>query len=117
MLGRQSVFDSITAADLKAPSEASLINILGQMREHMACRRIRTLFWIDTRDMLADGLNKGAISRKPLMQALMQGIWRVIHPLVHKLSRKVIINEALDDDQMFEDLQARTERSTTESKL
>ena len=64
----------------------------------MATRKIRQLYWIDTRDMLADGLNKGAISRKPLLQALKEGVWRVVHPLVKKLSKQVIINEALDDE-------------------
>ena len=97
-LDAKSVFDSIVVADLKRPAEASLINILGQMREHMACHRIRTLFWIDTRDMLADGLNKGAVSRKALMQALVDGTWQVVHPLVKKLSSKTIINESLDDE-------------------
>ena len=94
------MFDSVTAADLKAPSEASLINILGQMREHMATRKIRQLFWIDTRDMLADGLNKGAISRKPLMRAMVEGGWKVLHPLVKRLSKSVVINEALDDEEI-----------------
>ena len=86
-----------------------MVNILGQMREHMSCRRIRALYWIDTRDMLADGLNKGAISRKPLMQALVQGIWRVIHPLVLRLSRNVTIHEMNDDEETFEQLRQSVE--------
>ena len=57
-LDAKSVFDSIVAADLKAPAEASLMPILGQMREHLHYKRIRYLFWIDTRDMLADGMTK-----------------------------------------------------------
>ena len=42
MFGRQKfVYDSIVHADLKTPQEKYLINILGQMREHMSYRRIR----------------------------------------------------------------------------
>ena len=63
------------------------------MREHMSCRRIRTLYWIDTRDMLADGLNKGAVSRKALLKALTQGVWIVVHPTEHKDSKTIVINE------------------------
>lgn len=51
--------------------------------------------------MLADGLNKGAISRKPLMKALVEGVWKVIHPLVKKLSKGLVINETLDDEEIF----------------
>ena len=85
-------------ADLRKPNEQSLVFVLGQMREHMACHRIRTLWWIDTRDMLADGLNKGAISRKALLKALTQGEWIVIHPTVHTVSRKLTIKELEETD-------------------
>ena len=111
----KSVFDSVVAADLKRPSEASLINILGQMREHMYYRRIRTLFWIDTRDMLADGLNKGAISRKPIMQAMCEGIWKVIHPLVSRFSNKIVIKESLDDDELFAQAQKALDTSSKDT--
>ena len=88
-LDAKSVYESIRMPDLKTPSEASLINILGQMREHMSTGRIRALHWIDTRDMLADGLNKGAISRKALLRALMHGIWRIEHDFVSVKSSTV----------------------------
>ena len=86
-LDAKSVYESIVKADLKTPAEKSLVNILGQMREHMTTQRIRRLWWIDTRDMLADGLNKGAVSRKALLTALTKGIWHVIHPSVNILSK------------------------------
>ena len=68
------------------------MNILGQMREHMSTNRIRRLWWIDTRDMFADGLNKGAISRKALLTALTQGVWKVVHPIDSQLTRGVLHN-------------------------
>ena len=56
----------------------------------MSTQRIRRLLWIDTRDMLADGLNKGAVSRKALLIALiialMKGVWQVARETVSKLS-------------------------------
>ena len=36
--------------------------------------------WLDTRDMLADGLTKGKIDRHALMKALNTGKWIVEHP-------------------------------------
>ena len=61
-LDAKSVYESLIHADLKTPQSMSLVNILGQMREHMSTQRIRRLWWIDTRDMLAHGLNKGGSS-------------------------------------------------------
>ena len=76
--------------------QTHVMNVLGQMREHMSTHRIRKLWWIDTRDMLADGLNKGAVSRRALVKALTQGVWNVEHPTVHKLSKGMILAEQTD---------------------
>ena len=92
-----SVYDSMVKADLSVPTERSLINILGQMREHMATHRIRYFWWVDTRDMLADGLNKGAISRKALIRALAVGMWNVQHKCIKTHSRLIVIGEAVDE--------------------
>ena len=92
-LDAKSVYDSIIHADLRQPAEKSLIHVLGQMREHMFTRRIRQLFWIDTRDMLADGLNKGAVSRKPLFAALNLGIWKINNDCRKNVPRKIKIRD------------------------
>ena len=99
-LDAKSVYDSIVHSDLKTPQEKSLINILGQMREHMSYRRIRRLWWIDTRDMLADGLNKGAISRRALLTALTKGTWLVEHPTVSAWSKGLTYNDFADDNRL-----------------
>ena len=98
-LDATSVYDSIVHADLKTPQEKSLINILGQMCEHMSYRRIRRLWWIDTRDMLADGLNKGAISRRALLIALTKGTWFVEHHIVSAWSKGLSYNDSADEDR------------------
>ena len=54
-LDETNVYDSIVHAGLKAQKEKPLMNILGQMREHMSTKRIKKLRWIETKDMLADG--------------------------------------------------------------
>ena len=66
----------------------------------MSTHRIRTLWWIDTRDMLADGLNKGAVSRKALLEALTCGRWRVNHPRFKRDSNKIRIKEFEDDEDI-----------------
>ncbi len=32
------------------------------------------------------------------MKSLVEGVWRVLHPLVKKLSRKTTINETIDEE-------------------
>ena len=98
-LDAKSVYDSIVHADLKTPEEKSLKNILGQMREHMSTTRIKKLWWIDTRDMLADGLNKGAVSRKALLLALTRGLWHVEHPTVSMESKNLSYSDNIVDTQ------------------
>ena len=93
------MYDSIVHADLKTPEEKSLMNILGQMREHMSTTRIKKLWWIDTRDMLADGLNKGAVSRKALLLALTRGLWHVEHPTVSMASKDISYSDNIVDTQ------------------
>ena len=73
------------------------MNILGQMREHMSTTRIKKLWWIDTRDMLADGLNKGAVSRKALLLALTKGLWHVEHPTVSMDSKNLSSSDNIVD--------------------
>ena len=65
------------------------MNILGQMREHVSTKRIKKLWWIDTRDMLADGLNKGAVCRTTLLLALTKGLWHLEHPTVSMESKNL----------------------------
>ena len=43
------------------------------------------MWWMDTRDMLADGLNKRAVNRKALLIALMKRVVAVVHETVSKL--------------------------------
>ena len=68
--------------DIKTPMEEPLLIILLLLREGMGSGRIRRLSWIDTRDMVADGLTKGSCSRAGLLAIaeLSEWIWK--HPHV-----------------------------------
>jgi len=67
-----SVFAAVTATQLKAPAEKGLICHVQWLREMLDTRVIDCLMWIDTRDMLADGMTKGAVDREELHK-LMAG--------------------------------------------
>ena len=106
-LDAKSVFESIIRADLKLPDEKTLVHVLGQCREHMQWKRIRILWWIDTRDMLADGLNKGAIRREAILKALIQGVWPVQHKCEKRESKNMQLQELLDDETIFREASER----------
>jgi len=75
----KSVFDSLSNAEVAQPSESNLLFVLLAIKEGMQSFSLRTLWWTDTRDMLADGLNKGVVSRAALNRASATGIWKLTH--------------------------------------
>lgn len=74
----KSVFDALKAAEIKPPSEISLIMFLCQLKEALLCHALSKLWWVHTEDMIADGLNKGIISRKGLLELVNSGEWKVL---------------------------------------
>ncbi|CAJ1354087.1 unnamed protein product, partial [Effrenium voratum] len=81
-----NVQDSVASAEVKTPTDLSaLIHVL-RLRE-MLEKQVASLAWLDTRDMVADGLNKGTIDRDALRKAV-QGIWQVRH------QPKVVVRKA-----------------------
>ena len=71
----KSVYDTLRTDETKLPTETSLIMPLLQLKEMLRCFTIRTLWWVDTRDMVADGLNKGMVSRVALIKLAATGLW------------------------------------------
>ena len=55
--------------------------ILLSIKEAMMSHTLKTLWWVDTVDMLSDGLNKGAVPRTSLL-ASTTGSWNVSKPAV-----------------------------------
>ena len=65
-----SVFEAIVAGPVKVPAAKGLFLHLLWVRELLS--RGQLCGWIDTRDMIADGLTKGSVERAAL-NALMSG--------------------------------------------
>lgn len=77
----KSVFDALKASEIKPPTESSLILILLVLKEGLLTWTLKRLWWCDTRDMCADGLNKGIISRQGLHD-LCSGEWKLAHKCI-----------------------------------
>jgi hypothetical protein len=75
----RSVFDSLRANDTKVPTESSLILILSSIKQLLQAQVVKWLSWINTHDMLADGMTKGGVSRKALFQLSQTGEWTLQH--------------------------------------
>ena len=69
----RAVFDAIKAMDICTPSECSLKLHLIAVRDWLYSKRIRFLFWSDTRDMIADAMTKGGVVRDLIEGAMNKG--------------------------------------------
>ena len=68
-----SIFSCLAAAHLKLPAEKGTYYHLAYLREKLESTLIGSYTWVDTRDMVADGLTKGRADRTSLIN-LMQGL-------------------------------------------
>ena len=71
---------AVTASNVKVPAEQSLVVHLRWLRSLLDAGVLSRMVWCDTRDMLADGMTKGAVDRVALHDA-MDGLWRISHEL------------------------------------
>ena len=62
----KSVYSAIIATNIKVPTEKSLLSHVQYVRELLDIRLLKIIVWMDTRDMVADGLTKGAVNRGAL---------------------------------------------------
>ena len=65
-----SVFAAVAATFVKTPAEKSLLSHVQFLRELLESGCLRHIAWLDTRDMAADGLTKGAVARDSLHQVM-----------------------------------------------
>ena len=77
---------------LKTPSDVGMLIHALKMKELLKRNQVSRLIWTDTRSMLADGLNKGSVSRDALRRAAGCGEWEM--PYENKIHR-----EPLKEDQ------------------
>ena len=75
IIDAKAVYDAIVVPEYNMPTEATLVNHLHSVREQVRDGRIARLWWIDTRDMVADGLNKGGLPRDPILHLCERGKW------------------------------------------
>ena len=74
----RSVYNTLSASDLRTPTEASLVLVVAMLRELLEKHAIQAISWISTNDMVADGLTKGLISRKGLLKLCNEGTWQIL---------------------------------------
>ena len=79
VIDAMNLFQAWTGTSLKLPSEKSLFPHLSWLRDVVKCVPTHCV-WCDTRDMLADGMTKGSVSRSELLAA-MKGVFRFEHPI------------------------------------
>ena len=75
----RSVFDSATAQVIRTPADKQLMLHVRALREQLEEGLIDVLYWIDTEDMLPDGMTKGSIDRGPLLALGKDGVWSIRH--------------------------------------
>ena len=81
VIDAQSVFDALNVLDVCTPQESSLKLHLIAIRNRLERSVIKSIWWCDTRDMLADALTKGGIDRAMLVKCMKQGRLDIVHPV------------------------------------
>ena len=74
----KSVYAAVSATFVKTPAEKSLLTHVQFLREALERGMISVLLWIDTRDMISDGLTKGSVGRE-LLHLCMDGTMNLQH--------------------------------------
>ena len=72
IIDAMSVYSAAIATNIKIPFDKSLLSHVQFLRECLDRGILKAIIWQDTRDMLADGLTKGAVERT-LLHAIMDG--------------------------------------------
>jgi hypothetical protein len=76
-----SVFAALISKDqIRNPDEKSLKIILVKIREDFKLGIVHKLWWVNTLDMVADALTKGAVNRDAILQLMNKGHWTLKHP-------------------------------------
>jgi len=74
----KSLYDGSTNFN-NIPNEKALILHQLAIREKLQSREYRALYWLDTRDCVSDGLNKGSVDRSELRELSESGKFNVRH--------------------------------------
>jgi len=74
----KAVYDAIAAEVTKPPVDRQMLAPTLAVKEALQRGQLKNLTWIDTRDMLADGLTKGSVDREALIDCGSQNVWKLI---------------------------------------
>eukprot|EP00973_Karenia_brevis_P035975 4963798-Karenia_brevis.AAC.1 len=75
IIDAKSVYDAVTATEIKAHPESHLKFHVMKMREWLDRGVLDRITWVDNRGMLADALTKGSATRLDLLRACNEGRW------------------------------------------
>ena len=90
ILDAKSVVSGAISEEPKSADQSVLLHLL-KLREFLG-HVIHAIGWVDTRDMLSDGLNKGIIKRDALRKLAQTGEWTICHePEIHVQKPKKIL--------------------------
>ena len=73
-----SIYSYLHAKHLKFPTERGTFFHLAYIRELLEHGVVRSITWVDTGDMFADGMTKGSLDRLALT-TVMNGKWHLQH--------------------------------------
>jgi hypothetical protein len=75
----RSVWETIAAEVMKTPSDHTLLIHAKAVKQYFLQKQLKALTWIDTRDMVADALNKGIVDRVMIRRFFSSGEWTLQH--------------------------------------
>ena len=96
-----SIFSYLKAAHLKFPAEKATYLHLAYLKELLDAKAVKSLTWVDTRDMVCDGLTKGMADRSALHR-LMAGVWKLSHPCETFLGGESVNNNKATEQKTSE---------------
>ena len=74
----KSILSAVSADAIKVPTERGTLPHVQWSRELVDRKILKRLTWVDTRDMVADGMGKGAVHRQAIVE-FMSGHWTLKH--------------------------------------
>ena len=75
----KAVFDALASDPVRPPTERNLLIHLLSCKDMLIRGMLCRLFWIDTEDMLTDGMTKGAVQRTALIAVSTGSRWECTH--------------------------------------
>ena len=111
VIDAKSVLEALRPEQLRVSDKVTVIHLL-KLAEHLELGHVRRLTWVDTRDMVADGLNKGIVDRNALRTLCRRGSWTVAHP-TSSIQRNIASAATAQDGQPHSDTEQQSSKHQT----